>query len=95
VFLACWQGLRPGREATFIGALPGLHLASEAFMPLTNESILRARARKLGYSIHKSRSRTINEDNLGKYALVKEDNYSVVLGERFDASLEEIAEYLS
>lgn len=58
------------------------------------ESALRARARRLGYSIHKSRSRSIHEDNLGKYALVKDDNY-VVLGERFDASLEEIAEYLS
>ena len=64
-------------------------------MRLTNESVLRARARKLGYSIHKSRLRSINEDNLGKYALVKHDNKSVVLGERFDASLEEIAEYLS
>ena len=64
-------------------------------MRLTNESVLRARARKLGYSIHKSRLRSINEDNLGKYALVKEDNRSVVLGERFDASLEEIEEYLS
>jgi hypothetical protein len=64
-------------------------------MHLTNEGILRARARKLGYSVHKSRSRTINEDNPGKYALVKEDSNSVVLGERFDASLEEIAEYLS
>jgi hypothetical protein len=64
-------------------------------MRLTNESVLRARARKLGYSIHKSRLRSINEDNLGKYALVKDDNKSVVLGERFDASLEEIAEYLS
>jgi hypothetical protein len=64
-------------------------------MRLTNESTLRARARKLGYSIHKSRSRSINEDNLGKYALVKDDNKSVVLGERFDASLEEIAEYLT
>ena len=64
-------------------------------MHRTKESALRARARKLGYSIHKSRSRTINEDNLGKYALVKEDSNSVVLGERFDASLEEIAEYLS
>ena len=64
-------------------------------MRLTNESVLRARARKLGYSIHKSRLRSINEDNLGKYALVKEDNRSIVLGERFDASLEEIEEYLS
>jgi hypothetical protein len=61
----------------------------------TNESTLRAHARKLGYSIHKSRLRSINEDNLGKYALVKKDGNSVVLGERFDASLEEIAEYLS
>ena len=64
-------------------------------MRLTNESTLRARARRLGYSIHKSRSRTIDEDNLGKYALVKADSNSVILGERFDASLEEIAEYLS
>jgi hypothetical protein len=46
---------------------------------MTNESTLRARACKLGYSIHKSRSRSINEDNLGKYALVKDDSESVVL----------------
>jgi len=64
-------------------------------MRLTNESALRVRARKLGYSIHKSRLRSIGEDNLGKYALVKENDKSVVLGERFDASLEEIAEYLN
>jgi hypothetical protein len=59
------------------------------------ESALRARARKLGYAIRKSRSRSIHEYNLGKYALLKEDSNYVVLGERFDASLEEIAEYLS
>lgn len=64
-------------------------------MRLTSESALRARARKLGYSIHKSRSRSVDEDNFGKFALVKEDNNNVVLGERFDASLEEIADYLS
>jgi hypothetical protein len=63
-------------------------------MRLAKESALRARARKLGYAIHKSRSRSIDEDNLGKYALVKEDSHCVVLGERFDASLEDIAEYL-
>ena len=63
-------------------------------MGSVNEKTLRARARKLGYSIHKSRSRSIHEDNLGRYALVKEDSNLVVLGERFDASLEEIAEYL-
>jgi hypothetical protein len=90
-----WQSFRPASEATAIGASLGLHVAREALMRPTNESTLRARARKLGYSIHKSRSRSIDEDNLGKYALVKEDSKNVVLGERFDASLEEIAEYLS
>jgi len=39
--------------------------------------------------------RSIDEDNLGKYALVKKEDNSVVLGERLDASLEDIAEYLS
>ena len=68
--------LRPGDEATAIDASLGLHVAKEALMHLTNESTLRARARKLGYSIHRSRSRSINEDNLGKHALGK----SVVLG---------------
>ena len=63
-------------------------------MGAVKERTLRARARKLGYAIHKSRSRSIHEDNLGRYALVKEDSNLVVLGERFDASLEEIAEYL-
>jgi hypothetical protein len=63
-------------------------------MRSVKESTLRARARKLGYAIHKSRSRSIHEDNLGRYALVMEDSNRVVLGERFEASLEEIAEYL-
>ena len=59
------------------------------------ERVLRSRARKLGYVIRKSRSRSIHEDNLGKYALVNKDSNSVVLGERFDATLEEIADYLT
>jgi hypothetical protein len=89
------RSFEPVSEAVAVGASLGLHVAREALMRLASESTLRARARKLGYSIHKSRSRSIDEDNLGKFALVKEDSKSVVLGERFDASLEEIAEYLS
>jgi hypothetical protein len=89
------QNIQPD-GATAIEALSGLRVAKAvAQMRPTNESTLRARARKLRYSIHKSRLRSINEDNLSKYALVKKDSNSVVLGERFDASLEEIAEYLS
>jgi hypothetical protein len=63
-------------------------------MRSTKEAALRARARRLGYAIHKSRSRSVHEDNLGKYALVEAKSSDVVLGERFDASLEDIADYL-
>jgi hypothetical protein len=56
-------------------------------MHLANESTLRSCARKLGYSIHKSRCRSITEDNFGKYTLVKEDGNSVVLSEHFDPRL--------
>jgi hypothetical protein len=56
---------------------------------------VRARTRKLGYPVHKLRSRSIHEANLGKCALVNEDSDYVVLGARFDVSIEEIAEYLS
>jgi hypothetical protein len=59
------------------------------------ESAVRARTRKLGYPVHKLRSRSIHEANLGKCALVNEDSDYVVLGARFDVSIEEIAEYLS
>ena len=75
--------------------LTAIGMAKEVRMCPTKERTLRARARKLGYAIHKSRLRSIDEDNLGKYALVKKEGNSVVLGERFDASLEDIAEYLS
>jgi hypothetical protein len=89
------QDLQPDGEATVIEASPGLRISREVQMRPANERTLRALARKLGYCIHKSRLRSINEDNFGKYALVKEDSRKVVLGERFDASLEEIEEYLS
>jgi hypothetical protein len=60
-----------------------------------SESTVRARAQSLGYSIHKSRDRSIHADNLGEYMLPKTDRNVVVIGSRFDASLAEISEYLS
>jgi hypothetical protein len=80
-------------KATAMGPSPA-SINRDARMRSVKEDTLRARARKLGYAIYKSRSRSIHEAYLGRYALVKEDNNCVVLGERFDASLEKIAEYL-
>ncbi|NOJ47834.1 hypothetical protein [Bradyrhizobium archetypum] len=42
----------------------------------------------------KSLDRTIHLDNIGEYMLVDTERNFVVLGERFNASLEQIAEYL-
>jgi hypothetical protein len=63
-------------------------------MPSLNESALRAHAQRAGYAIRKSRDRSIHGDNFGEYMLVEVDRNFVVLGERFNASLEDITEYL-
>lgn len=63
-------------------------------MPSINGSALRARARRKGYVIRKSRDRSIHADNLGEYMLIELHRNIVVLGSRYDASLEEIADYL-
>jgi hypothetical protein len=49
-------------------------------MRLTNEGVLRAR--KLGYSTHKSRLRSINEGNLGKYADASTVEQFIAIGRR-------------
>jgi hypothetical protein len=83
-------------EASVIGASPGLQLNNqEAYMPSMKENAVRARARVRGYSIHKSQDRSMHIDNHGEYMLVLNDMNCVVLGQRFDASLDDIAEYLA
>ncbi|MGB5903605.1 MAG: hypothetical protein WBH00_12190 [Xanthobacteraceae bacterium] len=57
------------------------------------ESALRARAKRNGYRMLKSR-RSVGIDNLGDFMLTDEEG-RVVRGGRFDADLEEIANFLS
>ncbi len=58
------------------------------------ENQVRSLARKNGYMVRKSRSRTVHADNFGEYMLVDAGQNAVVLGGRYDASLEEIADWL-
>ena len=60
----------------------------------TTESAIRRRARTRGYVLRKSRARNLHYDNQGKYMLIRADGNWLVLGERFDASLEDIARYV-
>ena len=58
------------------------------------ESRVRRLARREGYMVRKSRSRTIHADNHGEYMLVDIGMNIPALGARYDASLEEIADWL-
>jgi hypothetical protein len=60
----------------------------------TLKSRVRRKAARIGYRVTKSRQRTHipNSDNHGLYMLDRDN--TVVLGSRYDASLEEIASYL-
>ena len=61
--------------------------------PTTSESNIRAKAKRPGYRVEKSRERTIHSNNQGAFQLINERNY-VVLGDRYDASLAEIDAFL-
>ena len=61
-----------------------------------NESTVRSKASRMGYQVKKSRAwkNVPNSDNFGEYMLVDRRNY-VVLGGRFDATLQDIWDFLS
>lgn len=57
------------------------------------ESRLRSLARRMGYSIRKSRAQTVHGNDLGDYMVVNDQFNGVVLGERFNATLDDIEAY--
>jgi len=61
------------------------------------EARVRSHARRLGYSMRRSRQRTNvpNLDNHGEYMLVDADRNCIVLGQRFDATLDEVEAFLN
>ncbi len=59
-----------------------------------SESGVRRLAHREGYMVRKSRSRTIHADNHGEYMLVDVGLNIPALGARYDASLQEIADWL-
>lgn len=63
---------------------------------LIAESSVRHMAKRYGYAVRKSRQRkhVPNMDNFGDYMLVDERSNFVVFGSRFDATLEEIDDFL-
>ena len=60
---------------------------------MLNETTVRARAARQGYALRKSRAR-ISFDNHGEYMLIDAERNFVVLGERFNATLEDIQTFL-
>ena len=60
------------------------------------ENGIRRLARRYGYAVRKSRGRKYvpHADNFGEFMLVEANRNLVVLGERFDASLDDIEFFL-
>ena len=61
----------------------------------STENRIRRLATKHGCRIHKSRSRTLHFDNHGEYRLVDAYSNTLIMGDRFDATLGEIEGYLT
>ena len=59
-----------------------------------SESAVRRRAITRGFLLKKSRQRQLHLDNYGEYMLVDFNNW-VMFGERYDATLEQIDDFLS
>lgn len=53
---------------------------------------LRRAARKRGLRLVKSRARDINIDNLGEFMLVDDRTNTVIAGERYNATLEQLVD---
>jgi hypothetical protein len=62
-------------------------------MPAITETTLRARAKRNGYRLCKSR-RQIDPNNCGEYMLLEASSNTVALGGRFEAGLEDVAKFL-
>ena len=60
---------------------------------LTQEHRVRTLAARHGYRVEVSRQ-PLHEDNRGQFQLIESDRRVVVLGERFDAALDDIEAYL-
>ena len=57
------------------------------------EAAVRCFVRRCGYRVRKSR-REESLDNFGLFMLVENDTNLIVLGSRFDASLDDIADFV-
>jgi hypothetical protein len=72
-------------------------IVSETSATIPNESAIRRKAKRHGYFVTKSRERKYvpHSNNYGEYMLI-ETQYNVpILGWNYDASLEDIADFLS
>ena len=68
-------------------------IATESQHDSVSESRVRSLAARRGFRVEKSR-RAISLNNLGDYRLIELYTNSIVLGERYEATLEEVEAWL-
>lgn len=60
-----------------------------------NEQSIRRRAKRLGYGVHKTRTRNTHINDQGKYMLFDAYRNLVILGAHFDATIDDISAWLA
>jgi hypothetical protein len=62
---------------------------------IPDESAIRRKAKRHGYFVRKSRERTFHSNDYGEFMLVSAQYKCPILGWNYDATLEDIADFLS
>lgn len=62
---------------------------------IKNENYLRRLAKKQGLTLKKSRAQTFSNDNEGGYMIIDSSTNSIVYGDRWQLSLDDVEKYLS
>ncbi len=63
--------------------------------PKARENRVRRWAARLGYGLHKDRSRMWGINHQGEYMLYDRDTNGLVVGSNFDADLDEVEQWLA
>jgi hypothetical protein len=82
------------KEVTFAELISARRSESPDAARVRREARVQRLARRCGHSVHKARGQQ-HVNNRGLYQLVHDYRNEVVLGDRFDATLYEIADFLS
>lgn len=87
------QSKKGGREPTKEQREAAGRVAKQLHQSIFEKRV-REKAKRKGYRVTKSRQKSTNANNWGDYMLVDANHNTVIMGQNYDAALEDIASFL-